>query len=74
VTVALSGTSSSEDASGDAGTRVWVVCRADDRCIEAIEHDSVPLPAVQWHPEDNAHLVPASKRSLTLWCQPLRPE
>lgn len=34
------------------GTGLRVVGRADDGCIEALEHDSGSLLAVQWHPED----------------------
>lgn len=36
------------------GPRLTVTGRAADGCIEALEHDSAPVLAVQWHPEDNA--------------------
>ena len=32
-----------------------VVGRAPDGCVEAVEHVTAPVLAVQWHPEDNAH-------------------
>lgn len=35
-----------------------VVGRADDGCIEAVEHDSADVLGVQWHPEDTADRVP----------------
>lgn len=40
------------------GAGLRVVGRADDGCVEVIEHNTVPLLAVQWHPEDHAHLDP----------------
>jgi putative glutamine amidotransferase len=36
------------------GTGLRVVGRADDDCIEVVEHLSAPMLAVQWHPEDYA--------------------
>lgn len=36
------------------GDGLRVTGRADDGCIEAIEHRSAPVLAVQWHPEDDA--------------------
>jgi putative glutamine amidotransferase len=36
------------------GRDLRVVGRADDGCIEAIEHRYSPILAVQWHPEDDA--------------------
>ena len=36
------------------GDGLRVVGRADDGCIEAVEHAHVPALAVQWHPEDDA--------------------
>ncbi len=38
------------------GAGLRVVGRADDGCVEVIEHNSAPLLAVQWHPEDYADL------------------
>lgn len=40
------------------GAGLRVVGRADDGCVEALEHNSAPILAVQWHPEDNAHRDP----------------
>lgn len=40
------------------GTGLRVGGRADDGCVEVIEHNSAPLLAVQWHPEDYADLDP----------------
>jgi putative glutamine amidotransferase len=37
------------------GADLVVVGRARDGCVEAFEHATAPLMAVQWHPEDNAH-------------------
>lgn len=37
------------------GEGLHVVGRAPDGIVEAIEHDSAELIAVQWHPEDTAH-------------------
>jgi putative glutamine amidotransferase len=34
------------------GARLRVVARADDGCVEALEHEAGTLLAVQWHPED----------------------
>lgn len=36
------------------GTDLRVVGRAADGCIEAIDHPTAPMLAIQWHPEDNA--------------------
>lgn len=36
-----------------------VVARADDGCIEAVEHESADVLGVQWHPEDTADRVPS---------------
>ncbi|WP_348729489.1 gamma-glutamyl-gamma-aminobutyrate hydrolase family protein [uncultured Mycolicibacterium sp.] len=36
------------------GTDLRVVGRADDGCIEVVEHRYAPVLAVQWHPEDDA--------------------
>lgn len=38
-----------------------VVGRAADGCIEALEHVEAPVLAVQWHPEDDAHLAAAQQ-------------
>jgi putative glutamine amidotransferase len=40
------------------GLGLRVVGTADDGCIEALEHARAPVLAVQWHPEDDAHLAP----------------
>jgi putative glutamine amidotransferase len=39
------------------GDGLRVVGRADDGCIEAVEHHNAPLMAVQWHPEDDADIA-----------------
>lgn len=38
------------------GAGLRVVGRADDGCVEVIEHNNAPLLAVQWHPEDHADI------------------
>lgn len=43
------------------GRELKVVGRADDGVIEAIEHDSAPIIAVQWHPEDHAATLPSDQ-------------
>ncbi|MDQ0029915.1 gamma-glutamyl-gamma-aminobutyrate hydrolase family protein [Arthrobacter bambusae] len=43
------------------GRGLRIVGRADDGVIEAIEHDSAPIVAVQWHPEDNAATLPSDQ-------------
>jgi putative glutamine amidotransferase len=40
------------------GAGLRVVGRADDNCVEVVEHESVPMLAVQWHPEDDADTAP----------------
>lgn len=40
------------------GAGLHVAGRAEDGCIEVVEHDHAPVLAVQWHPEDDAELVP----------------
>lgn len=42
-------------AVAELGSGLIVTGRAADGCIEALEHVSSPLLAVQWHPEDDAH-------------------
>lgn len=44
--------SSHHQAVNRVGEGLRVVARADDGTVEAIEHESAPLWAVQWHPED----------------------
>ncbi|AMM19324.1 hypothetical protein AX769_03240 [Frondihabitans sp. PAMC 28766] len=44
--------SSHHQAVGTVGRDLRVVARADDGTVEAIEHATSPLWAVQWHPED----------------------
>jgi putative glutamine amidotransferase len=39
------------------GDGLRVVGRADDGCIEAVEHAHAPALAVQWHPEDDADIA-----------------
>jgi putative glutamine amidotransferase len=39
------------------GDGLRVVGRADDGCIEAVEHANAPALAVQWHPEDDADIA-----------------
>lgn len=34
------------------GAGLRIVARADDGCVEAVEHGSADVLAVQWHPED----------------------
>ena len=41
-------------AVGLIGSGLRVAGRAVDGCIEVIEHETAPMLAVQWHPEDNA--------------------
>ena len=38
------------------GEGLRVTGTASDGCIEVLEHVSAPLLAVQWHPEDDAHI------------------
>ncbi|MDI9951367.1 MULTISPECIES: gamma-glutamyl-gamma-aminobutyrate hydrolase family protein [Rhodococcus] len=40
------------------GAGLQVVGRAEDGCIEVLEHESAPMLGVQWHPEDNADTAP----------------
>jgi putative glutamine amidotransferase len=44
------------------GNGLRVVGRADDGCIEVVEHRSAPVLAVQWHPEDDADVAPHEQR------------
>jgi putative glutamine amidotransferase len=44
------------------GSRLTVVARAADGCIEAVQHESAPLLAVQWHPEDDAAMKETDQR------------
>ncbi len=39
------------------GLGLRVTGRADDGCVEALAHAHAPVLAVQWHPEDDAHLA-----------------
>lgn len=48
----LSVQSSHHQAVGLVGHGLRVVARADDGTVEAVEHESAPVWAVQWHPED----------------------
>ncbi len=48
------------------GYGLKIVGRADDGVIEAIEHDSAPIIAIQWHPEDNAATL-TSDQALFDW-------
>lgn len=48
----LSVQSSHHQAVDRPGEGLTVVARSDDGTVEAIEHESAPLWAVQWHPED----------------------
>lgn len=45
-------------AVGLLGDGLRVTGRADDGCIEVVEHDHAPVLAVQWHPEDDADIAP----------------
>ena len=45
------------------GAGLRVVARADDGCIEAVEHETADVLAVQWHPEDT-HASRASDHAL----------
>lgn len=38
---------------GRVGDGLRVVATAPDGTVEAVEHESAPLWAVQWHPEDS---------------------
>lgn len=40
------------------GTDLSVVATAPDGVVEALEHKSAPLVAIQWHPEDDAETNP----------------
>ncbi|MGH3360676.1 MAG: gamma-glutamyl-gamma-aminobutyrate hydrolase family protein [Nocardioidaceae bacterium] len=40
------------------GSELVVTGRADDGCVETLEHRTAPILAVQWHPEDDAHEQP----------------
>lgn len=40
------------------GAGLTVAGRAPDGCVEALDHDSAAVLAVQWHPEDNAADAP----------------
>ncbi|MDV3130063.1 type 1 glutamine amidotransferase [Mycobacterium sp. 21AC1] len=44
------------------GRGLRVVGRADDDCIEAVEHTDCPMLAVQWHPEDDADTADHQQR------------
>lgn len=39
------------------GAGLVVTGRAPDGCVEVLEHETAPVLAVQWHPEDDAHEV-----------------
>jgi putative glutamine amidotransferase len=45
-------------ALGRLGDGLRVTGRADDGCIEVVEHLHAPVLAVQWHPEDDADTAP----------------
>ncbi|WP_423919642.1 gamma-glutamyl-gamma-aminobutyrate hydrolase family protein [Frigoribacterium sp. 2-23] len=49
----LSVRSSHHQAVDRPGDGLVVVARASDGTVEAVEHESAPLWAVQWHPEDS---------------------
>lgn len=49
---ALTVQSSHHQAVDRPGSGLRVVARANDGTVEAIEHESAPMWAVQWHPED----------------------
>ena len=40
------------------GLGLRAVGRADDGVVEVLEHTVAPIVAVQWHPEDDAHVNP----------------
>lgn len=44
-------------ALGRLGDGLRVTGRAEDGCIEVVEHHHAPLLAVQWHPEDDADVA-----------------
>jgi len=67
VAVAMGGTafevsSYHHQALDTLGRGLRVVGRADDGVVEVVEHDSAPMLAVQWHPEDNADVAPHQQR------------
>lgn len=43
------------------GRGLKIVGRAEDGVVEAIEHETAPIIAVQWHPEDNAATLPSDQ-------------
>lgn len=49
-----------------------VVGRADDGCVEVLEHPGTPLLAVQWHPEDDAEVQPYEQALFDALLEPAR--
>jgi putative glutamine amidotransferase len=47
------------------GAGLLVTARAEDGCVEALEHESGHLLAVQWHPEDLHATHPADAALFT---------
>lgn len=45
-------------AVGRLGAGLAPAGRAADGCVEVLEHESAPILAVQWHPEDDADQTP----------------
>ncbi len=45
---------------------------ADDGCVEAVEHQTAPLLAVQWHPEDDAETDVAEQALFDALLDPTR--
>jgi putative glutamine amidotransferase len=43
------------------GQGLRVVGTASDGCVEAVAHEHGRVLAVQWHPEDDAHEMPAQQ-------------
>ncbi|WP_311476836.1 gamma-glutamyl-gamma-aminobutyrate hydrolase family protein [uncultured Gulosibacter sp.] len=69
--------SSHHQAVAQVGEGMRVVGRADDGVIEAIEHETLPQFAVQWHPEapnSDASELPKLLRALVALREELAPE
>lgn len=66
------GACSHHQAVDGLGAGLRVVGRARDGIPEALEHESAPLVAVQWHPEDTAATDPQQQRIFELLVEQAR--